>query len=346
MGDKLELTVFCSAIHPRVTERELFEFFCPAGDVADIRLVTDARGKSKGLCYVEFESRHDVAQALQLNGQLISGYPVTIQPASDSTSASGASTTQIAASQAATNDAYRLYFGNLRPDVTDAELRAVCELHGPLLAVETYKDPATGGSKNFAFVTFRHVDDALRALPLLDGSDFKGRSLRVGHATQQAGAVAQNVQQSLAAHGIIPPPHNSAVQSGGQTAPRSSILVPSIYLRVDHLFDAEVESSQDDNSQWQWDVRDDFIDETRRQVTALPVVLHHIAVDDKAESGSVYAKAVDLVTAVSIQRAFDKRWFDGRQLHAQFVSEAEYLQHYPDAKIDRPVAASAPLPQQ
>eukprot|EP01083_Nonionella_stella_P257263 880757_1 len=63
-------TVFACQIHPKCDERDIFGFFSEIGKVVDVQLIRDNRTfKSKGLCYVEFEEKSSVAQALSLSGQ-------------------------------------------------------------------------------------------------------------------------------------------------------------------------------------------------------------------------------------------------------------------------------------
>jgi RNA recognition motif-containing protein len=77
-------TIFVSGIYPKVSEDELFEFFSIAGQVNDVRLIRDPyTDKSKGLCYVEFDSVDDIEAAMGLNGQLLAGYPITLRKANE-----------------------------------------------------------------------------------------------------------------------------------------------------------------------------------------------------------------------------------------------------------------------
>jgi RNA-binding protein 39 len=57
-------------------ERDLFNFFANSniGRIIDIKVVRDSRtGKSKGVAYVEFESKESVVLAVALSGQQIQG---------------------------------------------------------------------------------------------------------------------------------------------------------------------------------------------------------------------------------------------------------------------------------
>lgn len=165
---RAEHTVFVSAIHPKVKERELFDFFSQCGRVEDVRLIKDNKTKrSKGLAYIEFKSADGVATALTRNGLPLAGYPVTIQPTNYPPTKP--TTTPSSA------DSMRLYIGSLQYAVTEVDLRPIFAAIGPLDSIEVHKDSATGVSKGFGFVQYRHKADAELAMATLQGLNVAGR---------------------------------------------------------------------------------------------------------------------------------------------------------------------------
>ena len=165
---RAEHTVFVSAIHPKVKERELFDFFSTCGRVEDVRLIKDNKTKrSKGLAYIEFKSADAVNNALLRNGQPLAGYPVTIQPTQYPP-------TKPTATQPSA-DSMRLYIGSLQYAVTDADLRPIFAAIGPLDSIEVHKDSATGVSKGFGFVSYKYKADADLAMATLQGLNVAGR---------------------------------------------------------------------------------------------------------------------------------------------------------------------------
>ncbi|XP_022109204.1 transformer-2 protein homolog alpha-like isoform X2 [Acanthaster planci] len=62
---------------------------------------------------------------------------------------------------------------------TEADLREVYTVYGPLERCEVVYDHKTGRSRGFAFVTFQNVDDARDAKIRTDGMDIDGRRIRV-----------------------------------------------------------------------------------------------------------------------------------------------------------------------
>lgn len=73
-------TVFAYNLNVKADERDLFQFFSVAGQVLDIRLITDRNTKrSKGLAYVEFARQEDVFNAVALTGQMLLGQAIMIK---------------------------------------------------------------------------------------------------------------------------------------------------------------------------------------------------------------------------------------------------------------------------
>ena len=82
--------------------------------------------------------------------------------------------------------AKKLFVGNLAYAVTEDELRALFEQAGTCESVSIVTDRDTGQSRGFGFVTMGSAEDAERAKKQLDGTDLKGRRLRVDDAADQS----------------------------------------------------------------------------------------------------------------------------------------------------------------
>lgn len=72
----------------------------------------------------------------------------------------------------------QLYIGNLSYHVNAHQLRNIFSQYGELQAVRLIKNPRTGRSKGFAFVTYANVRDARQALSL-NGERVQGRPIVV-----------------------------------------------------------------------------------------------------------------------------------------------------------------------
>jgi cold-inducible RNA-binding protein len=80
----------------------------------------------------------------------------------------------------------KLFVGNLAYAVTDDDLRELFSQAGTCEAASVVLDRDTGQSRGFGFVTMATADEAERAKRQLDGTDLKGRRLRVDDANDPA----------------------------------------------------------------------------------------------------------------------------------------------------------------
>ena len=75
-----------------------------------------------------------------------------------------------------------IYVGNLAYSVTEDDLRETFGSFGELTRVAVITDKFSGQSKGFGFVEMRDGSDANNAIKELNGTDLKGRSMRVNEA--------------------------------------------------------------------------------------------------------------------------------------------------------------------
>ncbi|HZP42665.1 MAG TPA: RNA-binding protein [Candidatus Binatia bacterium] len=80
----------------------------------------------------------------------------------------------------------KLFVGNLAYAVTEDELRQLFEQIGPCESASVVMDRDTGQSRGFAFVMMANPADAERAKKELDGTELRGRRLRVDEANDQS----------------------------------------------------------------------------------------------------------------------------------------------------------------
>jgi len=84
--------------------------------------------------------------------------------------------------------AKKLFVGNLAYAVTEDDLRELFSQAGTCESASIVLDRDTGQSRGFAFVLMATAEDAERAKKQLDGTDLKGRRLRVDEANDQSAA--------------------------------------------------------------------------------------------------------------------------------------------------------------
>jgi len=78
----------------------------------------------------------------------------------------------------------KIYVGNLPYEVTEEDLESTFGQFGGIESVALIIDRQTGRSKGFGFITFNEQKSAQDSLAL-DGTDLKGRNLRVNIATEK-----------------------------------------------------------------------------------------------------------------------------------------------------------------
>ena len=75
-----------------------------------------------------------------------------------------------------------IYVGNLAEEVNEDDLRAVFEAFGQVESINILKDRFSGESKGFGFVEMSSKDEAQKAIEEADGTDLKGKAIKVNEA--------------------------------------------------------------------------------------------------------------------------------------------------------------------
>ncbi|XP_067389194.1 probable RNA-binding protein 23 isoform X2 [Emydura macquarii macquarii] len=176
-------TVFCMQLAARIRPRDLEDFFSAVGKVRDVRIISDRNSRrSKGIAYVEFCEIQSVPLAIGLTGQRLLGVPIIVQ-------ASQAEKNRLAAMasslQKGGGGPMRLYVGSLHCNITKDMLRGIFEPFGKIDSIVLMRDPDTGQSKGYGFLTFAEAECARRALEQLNGFELAGRPMRLGHVTER-----------------------------------------------------------------------------------------------------------------------------------------------------------------
>ena len=79
-----------------------------------------------------------------------------------------------------------IYVGNLPYSVTDADLRETFARFGEVSQVNLIADKFTGESKGFGFVEMDNNSEADAAIKGLNGTEIKGRDIKVNQAKPRA----------------------------------------------------------------------------------------------------------------------------------------------------------------
>lgn len=76
----------------------------------------------------------------------------------------------------------KLFVGGLPYATTDEELKTLFAQAGNVISAAIVMDRMTGRSKGFGFVEMETDEEATKAIEMLNGTDFGGRSLAVNEA--------------------------------------------------------------------------------------------------------------------------------------------------------------------
>ncbi len=76
----------------------------------------------------------------------------------------------------------KLYVGNLAYSVTSEDLKDLFSQSGTVESVAVISDKFSGQSKGFGFVEMADAGGADAAIKSLDGTEFKGRNIKVNEA--------------------------------------------------------------------------------------------------------------------------------------------------------------------
>ena len=75
-----------------------------------------------------------------------------------------------------------IYVGDLSYDVTEDDLKAIFSEFGEVDSLNIIKDKFSGRSKGFGFVEMPNNSEADKAIEALNGTELKGRNLKVNQA--------------------------------------------------------------------------------------------------------------------------------------------------------------------
>ncbi|XP_073527196.1 probable RNA-binding protein 23 isoform X2 [Phyllobates terribilis] len=176
-------TVFCMQLAARIRPRDLEDFFSAVGKVRDVRMISDRNSRrSKGIAYVEFVDIQSVPLAIGLTGQRLLGVPIIVQVSQAEKNRQAAMASNM---QRSNSGPTRLYVGCLHFNITEDMLRGIFEPFGRIENIQLLREPNTGRSKGYGFITFVDAECARRAVDQLNGFEVAGRAMRVGHMTDR-----------------------------------------------------------------------------------------------------------------------------------------------------------------
>lgn len=313
-------TVMCMQLSRNCTPRDLREFFRQhVGKVRDVRIIADKRvsSRTKGIAYVEFREVDSVSKALTMSGQKLLGVPLMVM-------LTGAEKNRLAAMKAKDESVpRRMTVSNLPPTVTTEQLTLLFQPFGKVTDCQVY--PALdGAAPSSGFVEFETSEEASQAFLKMNNFTILERTMRLSLATESSlldreDAERSGVPMTAANRSSLMSKLSGAGPPAGLVGPLG--LTNSRFLLLRNMFNPEEETDEG----WEEDIRDEVLEECSKHG---PICHIHV---DKHSQGHVYLKFLNPDGAATALQALNGRFFAGRQVVAEYQSEAAYLHKCPDA---------------
>lgn len=174
-SSKDDRTVFLSNLSFKTDEDKIRNFFSQIGDLEEVRLVKDYKGRSKGFCYVVYKSQEHAKLALQKDREPLDGRPVLVSPCEDKKNNPSVQSKFKFATNLERN---KLFIKGLPFSTTKEDLETMFKEYGPLkdVRIVTYRN---GHSKGLAYIEYHDETAAANAVVKTDGTKIKENVISV-----------------------------------------------------------------------------------------------------------------------------------------------------------------------
>jgi RNA-binding protein 23/39 len=325
-----DCTVLVVKLHIKADEYDVYKFFANAGvgKVRDVKVIRDTKtGKSKGVAYVEFYTPDSVLKSMTLSGQMINGQAISVQPSqaeknrvAAATRVARAAEQQLALPKEGPN---KIFIASLKDELASIGFRELRQLFSSFGEIEHSEI-----SKGVGYIQYRSSKDAREAVLKMDGVKIKGKRVKVGMADTKASIrEAQKIgdheddgtyirskgQRNELMHKLAREPEGKFNESVSNM-PTSSLLLTNLWDKND------VEINKNPN--FFEDIHDDVLNEAQKFGK-----IEKIHIEKNSDNGNLWIKFYDVNDAKKAQVIMHHRHFGGRQIRAQFVTEATLKAH-------------------
>ena len=182
-----EATIYVGNIDQKVSEEILWELFTQCGPVINVHLPKDKISNDhQGFAFVEFRSEEDADYAIKIMHMVkLYGKPLKVNRATQDKR-----TQEIGAN---------LFVGNLAEEVDEKKLKDIFSSFGVVLSTKIMRDPESGISKHYGFVSFDNFDSSDEAITKMNGQYLSGKPIEVEYAYkkdtkgEKHGSVAERI---------------------------------------------------------------------------------------------------------------------------------------------------------
>ena len=165
-----EATLFVGNLDPQVNEEILWELFTQCGPVQKIYLPKDKVSQThNGFAFVELRTMEDADYAIKiLHMMKLFNNPIKVN--------------KLTQDKRVQEVGANLFVGNLSEDINEKSLKDIFSSFGVVLSTKIMRDPESGISRHYGFVSFDNFDSSDNAILKLNGQYIKGRPIEVTYA--------------------------------------------------------------------------------------------------------------------------------------------------------------------
>jgi len=165
-----EATIYVGNLDPKIDEEIIWELMVQCGPVANVHLPRDKiTNQHQGYGFVEFKNEEDSDYGIKiLNMIRLFGKPIRCNKSSQDKK-----TNEVGAN---------LFIGNLEPECDEKMLYDTFSSFGVLLFAKIMRDPDTGASRGFGFISFDTFEASDAALAAMNGQFICNRPISVSYA--------------------------------------------------------------------------------------------------------------------------------------------------------------------
>lgn len=225
---------------------------------------------------------------------------------------------------------HRLYITNLADSLGPNDVRDMFETFGELEFVDLHLDPR-GNSKGEAYVQFVELASAQLALDSMNGFELAGNKIKVEIVEARADnrdviedhgrggrlnaegrmALMQKLARTDRSEGSA-----SAINAAKANKPEA--MRPTLFVVVNNMFDPDEETERN----WDLDLAEDVKGEVENKYGRVAKIKV-----DKMSKGDVYIEFSGIDGAERAVKGLSGRFFGGRTLGAQYISETLFKAH-------------------
>ena len=165
-----DATIYVGNVDQKCKEEILWELFTQCGPVVNVYLPRDRiTGQHPGYAFIEFKNEVDAEYAIKImHMQKLYNRPLKVNR-----STQDKNTQEIGAN---------IFVGNLADDVDEKILKDIFATFGVVLSTKIMRDPDTGLSKHYGFVSFDNFESSDKAIQKMKGQYISGKPIEVEYA--------------------------------------------------------------------------------------------------------------------------------------------------------------------